>query len=213
VLREAARARGLAEEVRRLRADNAQIAALADELEEIRKRERQLMGLLGVEPESDGTGTAWGVGRVEDDAWITAAIARAGSDARVPSVWPVRGEISRGFFSSGARIHAGVDIAGPLGEPVHACAEGSVAFAGVDSVFGDMLILDHGNGFSSLYGHNQRLAARPGQSVMRGDVIAYVGSTGVSSAPHLHFEVRHEGRAVDPLDFFGASVSPKSAAR
>ena len=97
------------------------------------------------------------------------------------------------------RLHAGVDFGAPAGSPIRAAADGVVAWAGYKGGFGNTIIIDHGGGIMTLYGHSSRLFVGTGARVKRGDRIAAVGSTGLSTAPHLHFEVRVNGRPVDPL--------------
>lgn len=117
---------------------------------------------------------------------------------------PVNGRITSPFgrrfhpILHSYRPHTGTDIAAPIGTPIHAAASGVVVFAGKDRVYGNLLVIDHGGGMSTFYGHCSRLAARRGASVSRGQVIAYVGSTGWSTGPHVHFEVQRNGRAVSP---------------
>jgi murein DD-endopeptidase MepM/ murein hydrolase activator NlpD len=114
--------------------------------------------------------------------------------------WPVSGVISKAFSRSSVpgREHHGLDIAAAHGTPVHAARSGQVVFAGKDSVFGQMVLLDHGGNLQSLYGHNSTLRVGAGDRVVAGQEIARVGSTGESSAPHLHFEIRSGGQPIDP---------------
>jgi murein DD-endopeptidase MepM/ murein hydrolase activator NlpD len=133
-------------------------------------------------------------------------------DARIesnlkPTGMPVQGYISSYFggrpdpFSGHAARHTGIDIATPLGTPVHAVAEGMVTFAGIRSGYGDVIEIDHGNGYMTRYAHNSKLIAHPGQRVRVGDVIADAGSTGRSTGSHVHFEVWYKGRVVNPLAY------------
>lgn len=194
MVREAGKTRRLAAEVRRLRSDNAKIVELAGELDAIRERESQLRDLLGLSPLSETSGDeAGGVAKHID----VPPTAEPGHEA--PDLWPVKGAVSRSYTTDAARRHDGVDIAGRTGTPILAAGSGVVEFAGIDTIFGNMVRIDHENGYATLYGHNSRLAARIGQRISRGQVVAYLGSTGRSSAPHLHFEVRHDGLPVDPL--------------
>ena len=114
--------------------------------------------------------------------------------------WPVNGLISKSFSRSTVpgKEHHGLDIAAAHGTPVHAARSGQVIFAGKDSVFGQMVLIDHGGNLQSLYGHNSTLRVGAGDRVVAGQEIARVGSTGESSAPHLHFEIRSGGQAIDP---------------
>ncbi|MCB0977946.1 MAG: peptidoglycan DD-metalloendopeptidase family protein [Acidimicrobiales bacterium] len=96
------------------------------------------------------------------------------------------------------RLHAGGDIGAPTGTPIHAPADGIVVFAGERGGYGNCVVIDHGNSLGTLYGHQSRLNVKAGDVVKRGDVIGFVGSTGLSTGPHLHFETRIKGVPVDP---------------
>ena len=133
-------------------------------------------------------------------------------DARIesnlkPTGMPVPGYISSYFgvrpdpFDGHSARHTGIDIATPYGTPVHAVAEGMVTFAGVRSGYGDVVEIDHGNGYMTRYAHNSKLDVHPGQHVQVGDVVAQAGSTGRSTGSHVHFEVWYDGRVVNPLAF------------
>jgi len=120
--------------------------------------------------------------------------------------WPLaqRGFVTRTYGSSddgGAFGHPGVDIAVPSGSYVRAMGPGRVEEAGVDDVYGRYVRIAHGDGLSSLYGHNSWLFVQPGDSVQRLQVIALTGNTGRSTAPHLHFELSRDGQSMDPLAF------------
>ena len=123
----------------------------------------------------------------------------------LPSRWPVDGVISKEFRlnTTPDREHHGLDIAAPHGTPVRAAGTGVVSFAEMDSVFGLLIVIEHAGGWQTVYGHNSRLVVGIGDSVYAGQDIAQVGSTGESSAPHLHFEVRRGGRPVDPRRYLG----------
>ncbi|MGP1471784.1 MAG: murein hydrolase activator EnvC family protein [Schwartzia sp. (in: firmicutes)] len=122
-------------------------------------------------------------------------------------IWPIEGEITSPFgwrvhpISGDARFHSGIDIGGDYGDPIHAAAAGQVIYSGWISGYGYAVILDHGGGISTLYGHNEALAVSEGQMVAQGQVIAYCGSTGNSTGPHCHFEVREGGEPVEPLGY------------
>lgn len=125
-----------------------------------------------------------------------------------PRGLPLAGRTSRGYQPLAANPqlrHHGIDIAAREGSPIRAPADGIVVYAGPDDVFGMLLIVDHGNGFKTLYGHNSRLNVRVGDSVSRGDIIALSGNTGESTAPHLHYEIRQNDQAIDPTAFLGQS--------
>ena len=107
------------------------------------------------------------------------------------------------------KFHAGLDFTAPQGTPIYATADGTVKMAGFDnSGFGNHVIINHGYGYETLYGHMVRVKSRGGQSVKRGDVIGYVGSTGKSTGPHCHYEVHRNGVPVDPIYYFYNDVDP-----
>ena len=117
--------------------------------------------------------------------------------------WPVQGSISSDYgyryIFGGVNFHRGVDIPAPMGTAVHAAAGGTVIFAGERGSYGNLVVIDHGNGFETLYGHNSGFLVKAGDVVTRGQSIAAVGSTGRSTGPHCHFEVHLNGMLVDPL--------------
>jgi len=120
----------------------------------------------------------------------------------MPSAWPLRGWITQEFQGlHGREYHAGIDIAAEAGTPVRAAGDGVVLVAGWNEEYGNFILLDHGFGVTSLYGHNSHLDVRKEDRVERGDILAYVGSTGRSTAPHLHFEVRRNGIPEDPRQY------------
>jgi len=98
-------------------------------------------------------------------------------------------------------MHEGIDIAAPTGTPIRAAAGGTVISAGWLGGYGNLTVIDHGGGVSTAYGHQSAFAVGGGQAVAQGQVIGYVGSTGHSTGPHLHFEVRINGSAVDPMGY------------
>jgi murein DD-endopeptidase MepM/ murein hydrolase activator NlpD len=98
-------------------------------------------------------------------------------------------------------MHAGIDIATKTGTPIKAPADGIVAFAGTKDAFGKVLVIDHGYGYTTFYGHCSKLEGKVGDRVKRGDVIAYVGNSGISTGSHLHYEVRVNGVATNPTKF------------
>jgi murein DD-endopeptidase MepM/ murein hydrolase activator NlpD len=106
-------------------------------------------------------------------------------------------------FNGHQAFHKGIDFASPRGSDVVAVAAGVVTFAGEKAGYGNLVEVSHGNGLSTRYGHNQGIAVGVGRTVARGDTLAYVGSTGRSTGPHVHFEVLKEGRQIDPLTFIG----------
>ena len=127
--------------------------------------------------------------------------------AASPSIWPAGGEVTSGFgwrnspFGGGRELHQGIDIANSMGTPIVATADGTVVQSGWAGGYGNIVQLDHGNGMVTVYGHNSRVAVNVGQGVQKGQVISYMGSTGQSTGPHVHYEVRVNGAAVDPISY------------
>ncbi|MDX6438508.1 MAG: hypothetical protein QOF45_1091 [Gaiellaceae bacterium] len=116
-------------------------------------------------------------------------------------IWPVQGVLTSGFGWRWGRLHAGIDLAVGVGTPVVAAAAGTVILAGWLGGYGNLVVIDHGNGMATAYGHNTSVTVGVGQSVSQGQLIAYSGSTGHSTGPHVHFEVRINGTPVDPLGY------------
>jgi murein DD-endopeptidase MepM/ murein hydrolase activator NlpD len=140
--------------------------------------------------------------------------------AGIPQVLPASLEfISSGFgyradpFNGGAAFHSGLDFRGPIGAPIYAAAKGKVSFAGVRPGYGNCLEIDHGNGLVTRYAHMSAFRARVGQAVEAGAVIGAIGSTGRSTGPHLHFEVRVHDRPVNPRPFLEAAPHVLEEAR
>ncbi|HEX2063110.1 MAG TPA: peptidoglycan DD-metalloendopeptidase family protein [Acidimicrobiales bacterium] len=116
-------------------------------------------------------------------------------------IWPLRGPVTSPFGMRWGRLHAGIDIGAGSGTPIRSAKAGQVIFSGTMSGYGNTVVVDHGGGLSTLYAHQSRLGARDGQSVGQGEVIGYVGSTGRSTGPHLHFETRMNGSPQNPRRF------------
>ena len=116
-------------------------------------------------------------------------------------VWPVHGAITSGFGPRWGRMHEGLDIAGAGGTPIGAAAGGTVISAGWSGGYGNLVVVDHGNGLSTAYGHMSSIAVASGQSVAQGTVLGGMGTTGSSTGVHLHFEVRVNGSPTDPLGY------------
>jgi murein DD-endopeptidase MepM/ murein hydrolase activator NlpD len=137
--------------------------------------------------------------------------------ASVPDLWPVAGRISSSFgermdpFNGEGAFHAGVDIAAPTGTPIYAPADGVVAKAGPASGYGHEVIIDHGGGISTLYGHLSSFAVVAGQIVKRGQIIGYVGDLGRSTGPHLHYEVLINNLPVNPHKYMRETVEQEQA--
>ena len=120
-----------------------------------------------------------------------------------PSIWPAAGYVSSpyGLRFNGTEFHQGIDIAADMGTPIVATADGVVTAAGWNGGYGNMVDVDHGGGIVTRYGHAFAVAVTVGQQVRRGEVIAYVGSTGRSTGPHVHYEVRVDGQPVNPAGY------------
>ena len=137
----------------------------------------------------------------------------------IPAIQPVSNkDLTRVASGFGYRIdpvykvrkfHAGLDFTAPQGTPIYATADGRIKMAGFDnSGFGNHVIINHGYGYETLYGHMVRVKARSGNTIKRGEVIGYVGSTGKSTGPHCHYEVHRNGQPVDPIYYFYNDVDP-----
>ena len=129
------------------------------------------------------------------------AAAGGGAPSSQGFIWPASGTITSGFGPRWGRMHEGIDIAAPSGTPISAVAAGRIIYTGYMSGYGNITIIDHGNGLATAYAHQSSIAVSCGQSVTQGQTIGYVGSTGHSTGPHLHFEVRVNGNPVDPLGY------------
>lgn len=217
----------LLEPFRQLEAKQLALADQAAGAAEARvKGTEALLRRLGLDPErftraSDWTGSAVGGPYVPASAeprfrslymsWQKLNAMQA-AIAAIPAFMPVkdyRYTSDFGFrfdpFNGGAAVHQGVDMAGASGEPIYAAASGTVAKAGGASGYGNLVELDHGKGIETRYGHLSKILVRPGEFVRQGQLIARMGSTGRSTGTHLHYEVRVDGRAVDPRPFLDAS--------
>jgi murein DD-endopeptidase MepM/ murein hydrolase activator NlpD len=139
--------------------------------------------------------------------------------AHTPAIQPVANKdlerIASGFgyridpIYKTRKMHAGLDFTAPSGTPIYATADGTVMIAGnLGNGFGNHVMINHGYGYETLYGHMSRVKARPGQQIKRGEVIGYVGSTGKSTGPHCHYEVHFRGNKIDPVYFFFNDLSP-----
>lgn len=124
--------------------------------------------------------------------------------ASIPSRWPVDGYISSGFgwrthpLYGGSHFHTGLDIIAEYGSPIHATASGVVIEAGYDGGYGYTVKIDHGSGYETLYAHCSSMVVSVGQSISKGQVISYVGSSGTATGSHVHYEVKHGGERIDP---------------
>jgi murein DD-endopeptidase MepM/ murein hydrolase activator NlpD len=116
-------------------------------------------------------------------------------------IWPVNGTINSGFGTRGTSSHDGIDIGAPEGTPIRAIEKGEVIYSDQLRGYGNIIIVRHTGGFISVYAHNEANLVREGQVVSRGEVIARVGNTGRVTGPHLHFEIRKNNAAQDPLRY------------
>jgi murein DD-endopeptidase MepM/ murein hydrolase activator NlpD len=129
---------------------------------------------------------------------------------RMPNLWPVKGRLQSPFgtredpFNGLAAFHSGVDISAMTGTPVMAAADGIVTHADWSGGYGKLVVIDHGNGLQTYYGHLSGFQVLAGQEVRRGEVVAYSGSTGRSTSPHLHYEIRISGNPVNPYPHLNA---------
>ena len=124
-----------------------------------------------------------------------------------PTIWPTRGWVTSYFgirkseFSGEKKMHEGIDIGAPIGSKVISPADGVVTFAGTKPGFGQFVEIDHGYGIETIYGHASSLAVKKGGKIKRGEILARIGSTGLSTGPHVHYEVRVNGTPVDPMHY------------
>ena len=169
------------------------------------EREQDLAQLTATEREHLAEMEALQKVSAELTAKIQAAQAAAGTGGGSPSaagyIWPVLGPVTSPFGWRWGRMHEGIDIGAGSGTPIRAAAAGTVIHAGWLGGYGNLTVIDHGGGVATAYGHQSGLAAGSGAFVAQGQVIGYVGSTGYSTGPHLHFEVRVNGVPQDPLGY------------
>jgi murein DD-endopeptidase MepM/ murein hydrolase activator NlpD len=202
IIRTAARVPGLNREVAQLREENDQVRYLAAALEQMEQQYEQVRTMLGGDVVPPRT-------RTYDAVVVQPLLARTpsaespyGEGLSLPRHWPldVRGIVTRGTVSDNeeGERHTGIDIAVPMGTAIRASGGATVESAGWDPEYGLFVLLEHPEGYESMYGHASRLLAEVGDTVQAGEVIALSGSTGRSTAPHLHFEVLHEGQPIDP---------------
>lgn len=125
----------------------------------------------------------------------------------MPSIWPVTGFVSSSFgrrnspFGSGGQFHKGLDISNRIGTPIVAPAEGTVIMSGPDGAYGNSVEIEHGGGIVTKYAHLQKSLVKPGQWLKRGETLGYVGMSGRTTGPHLHYEVRLNGVPVNPMRY------------
>lgn len=211
---QASRVQPLERQIVALEGEREQVAELAEALAEVEaqyERVRQLLGADGAGRDGDPvlpplpsrTPEPAEPARGAPPAGVDGpgeAIEELATDAL--DVWPLArsGFVTR-TLSAGRTGHPGVDIAVARDTPIRAAGAGTVREAGFDEIYGEYAMIDHGGGLQTLYGHASRIIVRAGQEVRPSEVIGHTGSSGRSSGPHLHFEVRKEGRPVDPLQY------------
>ena len=214
----------LEDENKRLQMENEkqrqQLDNLKNRVEAVEDASRRLAEISGVDEDQQETARGAGGPLVPmDAATITAVEKRAAQleqelqayenalreRAKVPSIWPVEGELSDGFGmrrspfgDASSEFHSGQDITAAWGTPVVATGSGRVSFAGVQNGYGQIVIVDHGDALTTRYGHLSKVEVVLGQEVARGERLGRVGSTGRSTGPHLHYEVRIKDGAVSP---------------
>ena len=136
-----------------------------------------------------------------------------------PSIWPVHGWLSAGYgmradpFNGGRDFHPGLDISADKGTPIFATAAGKVELAAPSGDYGNLVVVDHGYGLVTRYGHLSKFSVWQGRDVKRGDIIGYVGSTGRATGPHLHYEVLANGKLMNPLQLLVAKPTTGLASR
>lgn len=171
-----------------LAGDDQNLAAASAALQALNREIPQLQSMVGT------------LGQ-EMAGWSAAA-------AQTPSIWPVLGPITSPFGErlsptggEGMQFHSGVDIGVPSGTPVHVTAAGAVVFAGWDPIYGWAVRVDNGGGLETLYGHNSRLLVSVGDAVTKGQVVSLSGSTGISTGPHVHYEIDRNGTPINPMPY------------
>lgn len=210
-------AKSLLQENQKLRAYNAKVTELERELDEYRDLTLHIARLAGIEgafgngSASIYKGTAYAhapsIKTEKGDELLLADKDQGGARGdSMPFGLPLEGWISKGFIQDPDSLggaHPGIDIAASVGKEVRATASGKVKFAGWDDHYGNLIIIDHKNGYETYYGHNSELKVLKQEKVKTGQVIALSGNSGRSSAPHLHYEIKKDGIAVNPEKYLG----------
>jgi murein DD-endopeptidase MepM/ murein hydrolase activator NlpD len=195
----------LEHQVAELTKRNEQIGELMRNLAQMRTLDSHVRRMLGVDNSQMEKETAENAA-IEDEAYdVELRTKQTQMLMAIPSFWPVKGYITKGFNIAGGtkdeQYHPGIDISVGRGTVVRAAASGYIIEAKWDDVYGYYVKIDHGYGIKTLYGHNERLVVMKGERVGRGQTIAYSGNTGMSTAPHVHFEVMQDNVYVDPLRY------------
>ena len=197
----AARAGDLQREVDVMTRDRERVEALVRRLESIEDQYGNIRSLFG-SAQADVPSGVW-LPPASNARRVVTGESRTESGATVPSVWPLteRGFVTQGLHEGMEGEHPGLDIAVASDSYIRAAGGGTVVDVGEDVVYGRFVVIDHGGGHATLYGHASLNLVRLGQQVRERQVIALSGSTGRSTGPHLHFEVLVDGEPVDPLTF------------
>ena len=228
VVRIAHKVERLERENRFLRRENAKVVELQQSLYEMKEIDHRLRKIAGVRIESGSRSPGGSLPASGGRLWQTAQKMEVGAprdmlEARsfeetedpifgiseeglrtTPNLWPVQGWVSAEFnLSVGplGRRHTGIDIAAPSDTPVKAAADGVVTFVGWTHDLGNLIMIQHDVSFSTRYGHNSRVLVGQGERVRKGQTVAFVGNSGRSSAPHLHFEIWKDGSPVNPRQY------------
>ncbi len=205
----------LMQRLARLEEEQRKVKKLEAELAQIKEMDAKIRQMMGMDkapawisadslkPRTGVFAPGGGAGGMESLGISTSAIQRllAQQQAQAqdrPTLWPFRGFVSEEFDGT---THLGMDISGKAGEPVVAAADGKVIFAGWDTLYGNLLKISHAGGLLTAYGHNDRLLVKFGDQVKQGQLVAYLGNTGKSTAPHLHFEVLEGTKPVNPRQY------------
>jgi murein DD-endopeptidase MepM/ murein hydrolase activator NlpD len=203
VLRAAARVPQMERRIARLEADNAKVRQLSAALDTVESRYAQVRQMIGGDIVRDPLDIASTLPVSPTlRARLPSATVVPAAGLTVPRQWPLeeRGYVTRGQVGTGGsdEAHPGIDIAVPVGSLVRAAGGASVHQAGEDPEYGFFVLLDHAEGYQTMYGHLSRILIAAGDTVAPGQVIGLSGNSGRSSAPHLHFEIRRQGVSLDP---------------
>jgi len=203
VVRAAARVPGMERELARLRAENTRVRELSAAVDSAESRYAQVRQMMGGGIVRDPVSKSSELPIAPPIRARLAAMVVPDSGISAPKHWPLdeTGYITRGQVKAGGReeAHPGIDIAVAIGNLVRASGGATVAQAGEDPEYGLYVLLDHSDGYQSMYGHLSRSLVTAGLRVVPGQVIGLTGNTGRSTAPHLHFEIRLRGQSLDPL--------------
>lgn len=202
IARQAALVPSLTREINQLRDENLQVRELATTLGRLETTYSQVRTMMGgeiVQARPSVFHASLPVATAIQAALPGVESAFDGTRSR-PLTWPLRevGFVTREYVDDGPDEHPGIDVAVSMETPIRAAASGIVREVGVDSIYGRYVLVDHADGYQTIYGHSSRTLVSVGDSVVTGDVVGLTGSTGRSTAPHLHFEIRLNGRSVDP---------------